>query len=807
MSESGAPARAYGNPAESPSPDHPGPLHSALAACLSAWQHAHSWVGFMEPLAAVEAAAAQAGHLALETVCALLGRRVTQLSQRHPSPDEEQCAVLATWPSFARDWLEAPGDKRLGDLLVDFLRHPMWPEPLGDDEAEHLRVLLRVESGAFGTASLLETLIEDYDGVEDDDQTNEGLPGYGGLSGYARLGSAVPGDGLIVPEVRARIGTEDDPREDPDPPTIVNHESPHGSSEPESEVRDLLLDEAARIAASAADVVPLATSEAAQADERRRAMLRFAEQVERFSSAAEILGLGGLCLVGQRFAENIQALAAEDGAVAPRAAELLVRMCSAIPDYLEQRSDGTVCSGLTSLLTHGAWPRPADPGWAAEVDALLARPVPASHASAAQHAHAEPGPEDVSLALSHAVDRELLQGLLLDLPAQIAALSTAIASLVSDGSLEDARQAQRIAHTIKGAANTVGVVGLANLTHPLEDILLAIGRAKVAPDRELGQVLTAATDCLAAMGEAVLERAAPPGNALAMLRTLTDWAAKVGDEDVSVWGATPLATPSPEGRMITVPAAFVDELLELVGDTVTLTGAIRERLGLGGKETEKLGAQEHRLQQLARAIEDYLAPREEPEPAAPRRVLTVQTLVPTLQRGVDDACEQSGKTVRLHCTGTDMTIDGDLLDRLGHPLLHVLRNAVDHGIEPPATRVHRGKDASGQISLAVRREDGHLVIRCTDDGGGLDYDAVRETAESLGIIDADDGLSREELARLILMPGFSTRAQPTGLSGRGIGLDAVNQEITALGGSMGLLSEPGQGCEVLLRVPLASDPG
>ena len=80
------------------------------------------------------------------------------------------------------------------------------------------------------------------------------------------------------------------------------------------------------------------------------------------------------------------------------------------------------------------------------------------------------------------------------------------------------------------------------------------------------------------------------------------------------------------------------------------------------------------------------------------------------------------------------------------------------------------------------------------------------TTDIVGILDADDGLSREELARLTLMPGFSTRAQPTGLSGRGIGLDAVNQEITALGGSMGLLSEPGQGCEVLLRVPLASDP-
>lgn len=804
MPESGAPARADGTAAQCPSPDHADSLRSALTTCLSAWQHAHAWAGFMEPLSLVEATAAQAGHLALEHACALLARRITRLSERHPSPDEEQCAVLATWPSFARDWLDAPGDPRLGELLVDFLRHPMWPEPLTDDEAEHLRVLLRVESGAFGTASLLETLIEDFDGVADDNRTGEGLLGYGGLSGYARLGSSVPGDGLIVPEVRARIGAEDGQRDDPDTTTVVNEGSLDRTAQPESEIRDLLLEEAACIAASAADVVPLATSETAQAAVRRQAMLRLAEQVERFSGAAEILGLRGLFRVGRRFADNLYALAEGDGPMAPRAAELLVRMCSAIPDYLEQWTDGTTGHGLTWLLAHGAWPKPVDVGWAAEVDALLAHPVTAPQDSVARHGAPEPGPEDVSLALSHAVDRQLLEGLLLDLPAQIAALSTAIESLVRGGSLEDAEQAQRIAHTIKGAANTVGVVGLANLTHSLEDILLAIGRAGVAPGGELGQALSAAVDCLAAMGEAVLERAAPPGDPLAVLRTLMDWADKVRDEPVSAWGGTPLAAPSPEGRMITMPASFADDLLALAAEITALTAAIHERLGLGGEDTQQLGAQQQRVQQLARAIEDHLAPRE--EAATPRRVLTARSLVPALQRSVDDACEQTGKTARLRCTGADLAIDGDLLNRLRPALLHVLRNAVDHGIEMSAVRAHRGKDAAGQISVAFEREDGHLVIRCTDDGGGLDYDAIRATAGDGGILGADEQPSREELARLILMPGFSTRAQPTTLSGRGIGLDAVNQAVTALGGSVRVGSEPGRGCEVLLRVPLAAAP-
>ncbi|NIQ57837.1 MAG: hypothetical protein GWN71_31895, partial [Gammaproteobacteria bacterium] len=185
---------------------------AALTDCLSAWQHAQSWDGFVDALSVVEKTAGQAGHLALHDVCTLLQERLTSLARAGAPPDEEQCAVLATWPSFASAWAESPGEPHLGELLVEFLQHPMWPNPLPDDDAENLRIMLGVESGAHGTASMLEVVIEN---MHTDGRPDDGLPGYDGLSGYAKVGSPA-GAGRFVPEVRARMaaGAEDHEVED-----------------------------------------------------------------------------------------------------------------------------------------------------------------------------------------------------------------------------------------------------------------------------------------------------------------------------------------------------------------------------------------------------------------------------------------------------------------------------------------------------------------------------------------------------------------------------------------------------------------
>ena len=211
MPEEGTPADSGVIPEEAPSPtsDSPdGDLPAALSCCQIAWQQAETWNSFIEALATVEATAMQAGHLALHDVCIALRERIVQLSEVQPCPDDEQCAVLATWPSFASAWAESPGEPRLGELLVEFLRHPMWPQPLGSDEAEILGVMLGVESGAYGTESLIETVIDTLyttETADGDSAGDDGLPGYDGLSGYAKLGTGVAGAGRIVPDVRASM--------------------------------------------------------------------------------------------------------------------------------------------------------------------------------------------------------------------------------------------------------------------------------------------------------------------------------------------------------------------------------------------------------------------------------------------------------------------------------------------------------------------------------------------------------------------------------------------------------------------------
>jgi chemosensory pili system protein ChpA (sensor histidine kinase/response regulator) len=593
MPDRSTPASPHATPTENP-PAGVTPVLSALASCQTTWQHADSWNGFIEALAPVEAAAVQAGHLALHDVCVILRRRIVELSRTRANPDEEQCAVLATWPSFASAWAEVPGEPRLAELLVDFLQHPMWPRALTDDEAEGLRVFLGVESGAYGTASLLEVVIEDINSNDEDENetgADDGLPGFDGLSGYASIGSSVAGGGRIVPDVRARMTGGDDADD--------GGETPAEQSETVHEMLRLLIGEASQIAAALADILPLATSESADEDARRDALERFAEQVERFNGAVEVLGLEGLYRAGRRFHENIGTLSAAGNALTPEVAELVVQVCAAIRDHLERPADRTAGGTLTSLLTHSAWPRPADAAWAAEVDARLAEPIADVEEDAGEVRAVEARPEDVSLELPDDVEREVLDDLLRDLPRRTAELSKSVGALASGGTSMDLEAALRTAHSVKGAAQTVGVTGVANLTHHLEDILASLTGHGVMPGRELGKVLVRATGCLDSMGRTLLGLSAPPADALDTLQTVLDWANTIHNE-----GAAAFADDIP-------PAAT-----EVDPDTGILSGGIRERLGVTSRAAEILREQHEYVQQLCRELGALI---EHEDPTGPRQ--------------------------------------------------------------------------------------------------------------------------------------------------------------------------------------------
>lgn len=225
--------------------------------------------------------------------------------------------------------------------------------------------------------------------------------------------------------------------------------------------------------------------------------------------------------------------------------------------------------------------------------------------------------------------------------------------------------------------------------------------------------------------------------------------------------------------------ALMEEAADARALTTRLDAAIA---GTGGAHT--------RQARLAKDLQHLVAAM---------RMTEVGALAPRLQRNVRVTCQATGKRAELIIEGDDTLIDSDVLNRLAAPLLHLLRNAVDHGIETPAERAKAGKPEVGRIHLVFSRQGHQVVMRCMDDGRGLDYGAIRERAEKHGLLNVGQTTSNEELARLILLPGFSTRQAVDELSGRGVGLDVVREWAAAMNGSINITSDRGAGCTYALR--------
>jgi len=183
------------------------------------------------------------------------------------------------------------------------------------------------------------------------------------------------------------------------------------------------------------------------------------------------------------------------------------------------------------------------------------------------------------------------------------------------------------------------------------------------------------------------------------------------------------------------------------------------------------------------------------------RMTEVGVLSSRMQRNVRSTCSATGKRAELVIEGIGTLIDGDVLNRLADPLLHVLRNAVDHGMETPDERRAVGKPEAGLVKLSFTRQGQQVVLRCSDDGRGLDYPAIRRRAIERGLLAPDQQVNDEELARLILMSGFSTRQTISELSGRGVGMDVVREWVSSMSGSVRVQSITGQGCTIELRFP------
>jgi two-component system chemotaxis sensor kinase CheA len=184
------------------------------------------------------------------------------------------------------------------------------------------------------------------------------------------------------------------------------------------------------------------------------------------------------------------------------------------------------------------------------------------------------------------------------------------------------------------------------------------------------------------------------------------------------------------------------------------------------------------------------------------RMVPVIQLFGRFRRLIHDLSRETGKEIDLITEGETTELDKTVIERLADPLVHLIRNSADHSLEPPEERLAAGKPARGSILLAARQAGAEVVITVKDDGRGVNRDRVRAKAEESGLLAPGAVISDADLLQIVFQPGFSTAAAVTNLSGRGVGMDVVKRTIETLRGSLELLSPPGEGAQVALRIPL-----
>ncbi|MGZ5859056.1 MAG: chemotaxis protein CheA, partial [Burkholderiaceae bacterium] len=246
-----------------------------------------------------------------------------------------------------------------------------------------------------------------------------------------------------------------------------------------------------------------------------------------------------------------------------------------------------------------------------------------------------------------------------------------------------------------------------------------------------------------------------------------------------------------ESRSVRVDADKLDHLINLVGELI-IAGA---SANLIARRTQNTDLQEcsSKLSTLVGEVRDS---------ALQLRMVKIGATFNRFQRVVHDVSREIGKDIELSVSGEDTELDKTVVEKIGDPLTHLVRNAIDHGIEATEVRLARGKPEKGLVRLNAFHESGYIVIEVSDDGGGLRRDRILEKAIERGLVEPNRSLSDQEVLNLIFEPGFSTAEQITNLSGRGVGMDVVKKNITALRGTVEVDSIEGSGTTVTVRLPL-----
>ena len=407
----------------------------------------------------------------------------------------------------------------------------------------------------------------------------------------------------------------------------------------------------------------------------------------------------------------------------------------------------------------------------------------------------------------------------------------------------------RSAHTIKGSSRMLRLASITAVAHQVEEVLGSLREGSQTYTPALGQLLYRAVDHLAALVDALAQSgnaaSLPPADeALCQALAQAGQPATGPQEEVGQVAAPPVPAAPPQAVPVAIPAPAplvgpgaapavapvnappqlqaaqtvrvrldkLDGLVKLMGEVVASHARLRQRLAdiqallreLGEAPPPALLVFERQLKDDVQAQEVLM--HELHDKTLVMRMLALAIVFEPAARLVRELARSVGKEVECQVSGSEIELDRQLIDQLADPIIHLIRNAVDHGIEPPDVRRAAGKPAQGRVQLSARQDGGWVVIELSDDGAGIALQAVRDKAVKKGLLSADKAaaLSDQEAIDLIFLPGFSTSSMITDLSGRGVGMDVVKQTVLdELQGSVSVHTRSGMGTTFSLRLPLS----
>jgi two-component system chemotaxis sensor kinase CheA len=396
----------------------------------------------------------------------------------------------------------------------------------------------------------------------------------------------------------------------------------------------------------------------------------------------------------------------------------------------------------------------------------------------------------------------------------LAEINNALLDLERGGSDAAVARLFRSVHTMKGMGGAMGYTAVAELSHELETLLDKVRNGALVVTRPIIDTLFASVDVL----EKAVDLATAPTptdldvkDAIARIQQAAADAAPDGSPTElgapaaaqAVFGPPVRSEPAPAAsaapsapkkseRQIRVDAKRLDTLMNLVGELVIA----RDRIS---KIADQLG--DPSLTEAILRASQILANLQ--NEIMTSRMVPVWQVFERFPRVVRDTARSLGKEVDFKIEGRDIELDRSMLDEMGEPVLHLLRNSLDHGVETPEQREQAGKPRTATLILTAERDRATVLIRVTDDGRGIDQSRVLPRAKKLGLVDKDtETLSEQELVALISRPGFSTAEKVTEISGRGVGFDIVATRVRSLGGSLEVHTDAGLGTSVSMRLPL-----